>query len=477
MRRRMAFPVGTALLLALVCAPAVARSAEPRLPDTPAGRHAAAWLAAYNSGDEVAMRAMYEKHLAARELAAVPMERRLRQYATARPRDGELSLERIVQSEEGFLRLVTRAAPGGFRQLDFECEPDRPHGLVGIGVMMLRDPAAAAPRPPAITAAELPAKFDAYLAERAKAGTFAGVVLVARDGKPVLRKAYGLAERRFEAANREDTRFNVGSLGKLVTKLAIAQLAEAGKLGLDDPLGRWLPDWPKESAGKITVDMLCDHRAGTTDFFNERYQRMDRSSLRHNRDYVALFRDDSLWFEPGTSQRYSNGGYVLLGEVVAKVAGEDYYDYVRRHIYVPAGMKDTDAYAADDPTPNLAMGYYPEQDGSLRENVCTRPARGSAAGGSYSTVDDLLALEQALRGGRLVGPAWSAWVLGGPRPGPAPGTEVMPDRYVMAGGAPGITARLDHVGPWTFVLLSNLDRRLLGHVEEDLHEWLRGARD
>jgi CubicO group peptidase (beta-lactamase class C family) len=464
-------------LILAATVPAVALAAAPKLPATPAGRHAAAWLAAYNSGDEAAMRAMYEQHCAARELAAVPMERRLRQYAMARPRDGELSPERIVQSEEGFLRLVARAAAGGFRQLDFECEPDRPHGLAGIGVMMLRDPAAAAPRPAPITAAELPGKFDAYLAERAKAGTFAGAVLVARDGQPVLRRAYGLADRRFDAPNREDTRFNVGSLGKLVTKLAIAQLAEAGKLGLDDPLGRWLPDWPKESAGKITVDMLCGHRAGTTDFFNERYRRMDRSSLRHNRDYLALFRGDTLWFEPGTSERYSNGGYVLLGEIVAKASGEDYYDYVRRHVYEPAGMKGTDAYAADDPTPNLAMGYYPEPDGSLRENVHSRPARGSAAGGSYSTVDDLLALEQALRGGRLVGPAWSAWVLGGPRPGPAPGTEGMPERYVLAGGAPGITARLDHVGPWTFVLLSNLDRRLLGHVEDDLHEWLRGARE
>ena len=409
MRRRVALAAGAVLLSVLAWVPAAARAAEPKLPDTPAGRHAAAWLAAYNSGDEAAMRAMFKKHFAARELAAVPMERRLRQYATMRPRDGELSIERVVQSEERFLRLVARASAGGFRQLDFECEEAPPHGLAGLGVMMLRDPAAAAPRPAPITAAELPARFDAYLAERAQAGTFAGVVLVARDGRPVFRRAYGLADRRFDAPNREDTRFNVGSLGKLVTKLAIAQLAEAGKLGLDDPLGRWLPDWPKESAGKITVDMLCGHRAGTTDFFNERYRRMDRSTLRHNRDYVALFRDDTLWFEPGTSQRYSNGGYVLLGEVITRASGEDYYDYVRRHVFAPAGMTRTDSYATDDPTPGVAMGYYRGEDGVLRENVHTRPARGSAAGGGYATADDLLALELALRGGKLAGPAWSAW--------------------------------------------------------------------
>ena len=103
-------------LLGLIACASLAAADIVRPPDTPAGRHAAAWLEAFNSGDEVAMRAMYEKHLAARELAAVPMERRLRQYATARPRDGELSLERIVQSEEGFLRIVTKASSGGFRQ-------------------------------------------------------------------------------------------------------------------------------------------------------------------------------------------------------------------------------------------------------------------------------------------------------------------------------------------------------------------------
>lgn len=335
-------------------------------------------------------------------------------------------------------------------------------------------------RPRPLTADELPGRVDAYLAERAKADEFSGVVLLARRGVPVLRKAYGLAERRFAVPNSPDTRFNLGSINKIMTQLAIAQLAEQGKLRLDDKLGRWLPDWPKESGEKITIEQLVEHRAGTTDFFNDRYEQMDRSRLRHNRDYVPLFRDDSLWFEPGTSQRYSNGGYVLLGEVIAKASGEDYYDYVREHILEPAGMKDTGWFEADDPTPNLAMGYDRGEDGKgpVRENVFTRPARGSAAGGGYSTVDDLLRFVQALTGGKLAGPEWTRWVLGGPKPGaaalqgpgPAPG-------FVWMGGAPGITASLACERDWTLIVLSNLDRSMMPKLEERLEDWVRNVKE
>jgi len=291
----------------------------------------------------------------------------------------------------------------------------------------------------------LPGRFDAFLSERAKTDEFAGVVLVARNGTPVFRKAYGIAERRFGAPVREDTRFNLGSLCKLFTRLSIAQLAEQGRLRLEDTLERWLPDWPKESGRKITLDMLAEHRAGTTDFFNERYRQMNHAALRHNRDYLALFREDPLWFEPGTSQRYSNGGFVLLGEVVAQASGVDYYDYVRGHVFAPAGMKDTDSFEADEPTPNVAMGYYREDGGPLRENVYTRPARGSAAGGGYATADDLLRFEQALRGAKLAGPAWSRWVLGGPKPGPGPPTAPCP-RPTRWRAAPPASPRASRTG-------------------------------
>lgn len=478
MKNRMRCGVWAALLLTLACSPMAARAADVKLPGTPAGRHAKAWLQAFNSGDEAAMRKMLLGHFAARTLAAAPVEARLGRLRQNRVQaGGSFTLERVVEVDTRFVRLVAKDGTGAWAKLDFLCEEQAPFGLVGIRLDEIDDPAAVGPRPPALPAAELPARFDAHLAGRAQVGEFAGVVLVACNGTPVLRKAYGIAERRFGAPVREETRFNLGSLCKLFTKLSVAQLAEQGRIRLDDTLERWLPDWPKETGRKITIEMLTEHRAGTTDFFNERYERMDRSTLRHNRDYVALFRDDSLWFEPGTSQRYSNGGFVLLGEVVAKASGEDYYDYVRGHVLEPAGMKSTDSYQADDPTPDVAMGYYREGDGPLRENVYTRPARGSAAGGGYSTVDDLLRFEQALRGAKLAGPAWSRWVLGGPRPGAASDEGPMPDAYSLAGGAPGVSASLTRRGEWTLIVLSNLDRGIMGTTETRLQEWIEGVKD
>ena len=92
-------------------------------------------------------------------------------------------------------------------------------------------------------------------------------------------------------------------------------------------------------------------------------------------------------------------------------------------------------------------------------------------------MDDLLRFEQALRGAKLAGPAWSRWVLGGPLPGSASSDGPMPDAYSMAGGSVGISASLAHRGEWTLIVLSNLDRGIMGKVESQLQEWLDGVKD
>lgn len=473
-------------LAALLLATVAARANEIRLPDSPAGRHTTAWFAAFNGGDDEAVKAMLREHFAQPALAAMPVEARLERLRGLRAQaGGSLTPARVVEESERFLRVVARDAKGAHVQMDFECAETPPFGLTGIRLQMVPDPAAVQPRAPAVGAAELPARMDAYLREKAQAGEFAGAVLLARDGVPVFRQAYGSAERRFDVPNRIDTRFNFASIGKLLTKTAVAQLAEAGRLRLDDKLAKWLPDWPAETAAKITVAQLVEHRSGIPDFFNKKYERLDRSTLRHNSDYLALIRDEPLWFEPGAAERYSNGGYALLGEIVAHASGEDYYDYLQKHVLEPAGMKDTGWFEADEPTPNLAQGYYRDEEHGreLRENVFTRPARGSAAGGGYTTVDDLLRFETALRGGQLAGPAWSRWVLGDEAPseaGAAAGSgagPVMPSGYALKGGAPGISAHLGREGPWTLIVLSNLDRGIMGPAERQLEEWVAGLRE
>jgi CubicO group peptidase (beta-lactamase class C family) len=469
------------VLLILAGTSATAVPSVVELPDTLTGQHAAAWLEAFNSGDAASMRSMYEAHLSTEALAKRSIDDRLSRYQEMHERIGRLMPVRVVEATDDFLRVVAKSGSEGapYFQLDFEFEPKAPSGISRIRLQSVRSPADADRRPPPLTAEDLPAQFDAYLSSKTKSDEFSGTVLVAKRGTPVFRRAYGLAERRFDVPNQVDTRFDMGSIGKLITHLAIAQLAEAGKLELDDRLDRWLPDWPKEPAAKITIEHLVMHRSGVPDFLNEpylnaRFFKTDRSQLRHNRDFLVLFRDEPLLFEPGTSERYSNSGFVLLGEVIAKASGEDYYDYVRKHILDPAGMKHTDYIERDAVTSNVARGYYPDADaeGGLRENTILLWPRGFAAGSAYTTVDDLLRFEQALRGAKLASPAWSRWVLGGPKPGASSADQPIPDGYALMGGAQGISALLLRTDEWSLIVLSNLDRRIISKVEDRLMDWL-----
>lgn len=476
------------LTLCLLARSGFVLAAPLQWPDTDAARHARAWFDAYNTG-EAAMRAVYQERYTPDALASRPIEARLDRYRAMRRLQGTLTPISIPEVEEDAITVVARTGSGERITLSFECEAAPPHRLQAIQVEMGRgapDGPGAPGGPRLVPAPGSPLDdhaaveaMQAIVSRAAEADSFSGAVLLARDGKPLLRQAWNRAERRFAVANRPETRFNLGSVNKLFTKVAIAQLAQAGRLSLDDPLTKWLPDWPGSSASRITIAMLVAHRAGIGDIFGDRYDAADRSKLRHNRDFIPLFRDQPLWFEPGTSERYSNGSYVLLGEIIAKVSGEDYYDYLRDHVWGPAGMSATGCFEADDPTPDLAMGYTRGEDGKgpLRENVFTRPARGSAAGGGYSTLDDLLRFDQALTGDRLCAPGWTDWVFGGPAPAQpraaaATGRREAPS-LGFAGGAPGISADYTREGPLTLIVLGNFDPPHTQAVARRLREILR----
>jgi CubicO group peptidase (beta-lactamase class C family) len=422
-------------------------AAPPTLhwPGTEAAAHARAWFAAYNDG-EAAMRTLYQEHYSPDVVAARPIEARLERYREMRDAEGTLTPVAIPEVNEDGIQVVARTADGRTLTLDFECEPESPHRIRGIrvtaggdgedggagsgpgpglrsgpGRVVIGGPGGgmgAPPSGPPLTDEAAVQAMREIVARVAIADSFSGAVLLARDGKPLLRQAWNRAERRAGTPNRPETRFNLGSINKLFTKVAIAQLAQQGKLSLEDKLIRWIPDWPGASASKITLSMLAGHRAGIGDFFGPRFDAADHSKLRHNRDFIPLFRDEPLWFEPGTSERYSNGSYVLLGEIITRASGKDYYDYMRDHVWGPAGMTATGYFAADDDAPDVAMGYTRGEDGrgELGENFSTRPARGSAAGGGYSTLDDMLRFYQALIANKLCAPGWTTWVTGGPPP-------------------------------------------------------------
>ena len=305
----------------------------------------------------------------------------------------------------------------------------------------------------AITDAELAKALQAEVDKAVAQDQFSGVVLLARDGKPVFSKAWGMADPAANLPNRVDTKFNLGSINKIFTQTAIAQLAEAGKLSLGDTIRKHLPDYPSPVADKITIEQLVRHRSGLGHLFGPEYEKAPPSSLRKLSDFLPLFANKPLQFEPGTDQSYSNEGYVVLGLIIERITGQSYYDYVRDHIFKPAGMNDTDSFPIDAPVPNRAAGLTKRgPDGPLpqrQKNTATLPGRGSSAGGGYSTAMDLVRFAQALRTNKLATAKWTDWIF------QAPGSEVR--NLGIAGGAPGVNAALEIEAPWTLVVLSNYD--------------------
>jgi CubicO group peptidase (beta-lactamase class C family) len=310
--------------------------------------------------------------------------------------------------------------------------------------------------------AEVAAALSRYLDEQTKADEFSGVVLLAKNGKPLLRKAYGMADLGLRVPNNPETKFNVGSIYKVFTRTAIMQLVEQGKLSLDDTIAQRLPDYPnKEVAAKVTIGQLRDFRSGLGDIFTPEFEAAAKDRFRSPRDLFAVFAGKPLLFEPGTQEQYSNAGYIVLGAIVEAVSGQGYDDYVREHIFQPAGMTDTANYELDVPVPNRAVGYTresprgPAPGGGRRNNLFLTLFKGSPAGGGYSTADDLLRFDTALRGGILFKDGHKTAGLG------------------IAGGTGGCNALLEQMAEgYTLVVLSNYDPPVAEQLGRRVRGWL-----
>ncbi len=259
---------------------------------------------------------------------------------------------------------------------------------------------------PAVTDEVLVRELEDLVRQKAAAGAFSGTVLLARDGDILLEVAVGEASRRFHVPNDIETKFNLGSMNKMFTSVAVLQLKEQDKLELDDPISKFVDEsWlPREITDRVTVLQLLTHTSGLGSYFNETYAHSSRMNFREVDDYKPLVQGDTLAFEPGQRWQYSNTGMLLLGVVIEKASGQNYFDYIREHVYAPAEMTNTDCYDMDEPVENLAIGYSPDETSSRgwRNNLYAHVIRGGPAGGGFSTVRDLFRFAQALLEGRLV---------------------------------------------------------------------------
>jgi D-alanyl-D-alanine carboxypeptidase len=319
-------------------------------------------------------------------------------------------------------------------------------------------------RPSPISESELVRRLSSAVDSLAKRGEFSGVAVLAKNGAPVFQRAYGMADRERSIANNLETAFNLGSINKAFTQIAILQLSAAGKLDLDSTLAAYWPDYPNKAvANKITIRQLMRHTSGIGGNIFDSPAGGTRHDVRTLKDYLALFVNEPPQFEPGTSNAYSNAGYVVLGLLIERLSGQDYYTYVRDHIFEPAGMTRTGSFFVDSLPVNTAIGYTTGREQSppgtpLHPNTLELPGRGSSAGGGYSTAEDLLRFLKALREHRI--------------------QNGLPAGLGIAGGSGGINGVVEGMlpGGYDLVVLANLDPPAAERVAQMTRGWL-GVKD
>jgi CubicO group peptidase (beta-lactamase class C family) len=380
-------------------------------PNTPIGKLGQGLIEVINSGDSAARTNFVSAHVSQAAIKETSLADRAAWLAQVYQQSGGLEVLEATGGDPLEVQVKTRRGDHWARIYAF-VDPRQTGRLGDYGAVPLRDPAIErADRWPQrrMSEAQVVQEIARRVGAAARRDEFSGVVLVVKGERTILHRAYGLADQSWGIANRLDTKFNLASMNKMFTAVAIAQLIQAGKLHLEDTLGTILPDYPNPQAARtITIAHLLSHNAGLGMLFDRPgFDR--RKRYRTSSDYFPLFASKPLLFPPGTASAYSNEGYVVLGAVVEKLTGMNYFDYVRERIFRPLGMSHTDSYAIDDVVPNLAVGYARFEDdplgiGPRRPNWIFLQWKGSAAGGGYSTTGDLLKFVQALRHHRLLRP-------------------------------------------------------------------------
>ncbi len=247
-------------------------------------------------------------------------------------------------------------------------------------------------------------EIDAFLNRMVEDDSFSGSVLIARGDEVLLSQGYGLANRDWDIPNTPQTKFRIHKLTMQFTGMAILMLQERGLLSVDDPICQYLEDCP-EAWQDITIYHLLTHSSGID--VVPRNTNFDYA-LGNRRTTLNLIKQDPLYFVPGEDMSWSDAGYWLLGEIIDEASGSSYNRFLKENIFEPLGMNDTDYDTPYKIVPQRAEGYTAT---FLRRADLTNMQAPYAAGGLYSTVEDLHKWEQALFNGEVVSTeTWDAMI-------------------------------------------------------------------
>jgi len=463
------FILASILFLAINC---VAQD----LPQTPAGQRGREVVELLNGNSAIELGEYINNQYAPEFRDAFPVDMHKGMIERTQVMFGKVKIVNISKSTQNEISVVLKSEmKDAWLNLILQVEPDDSHRIVSMGFR----PSS----PPTDSEKDKDTLFSnlnelhQYLLEKTKENKFSGAVLIAKEGNPIFKKAYGHASKKFDVFNKVDTIFNLGSINKFFTSVAIAQLMEKGLLSIDDPIGKYLDIFPQEISDKVTIRHLLNMRSGWGDYWENEYYLANRDRLLTVTDYMDFIKNIPLNFAPGSNFQHCNIGYEVAGAIIEKVSGLDYFDYIKKNIYDVSGMTNSDSYYRDDSIENRAVGYTNmnrNDQAYLSDNIDILPKRGTPAGGGYSTVEDMLKFDNTLRNNKLLSSDYSNYLIGRFKGSPVDSFTLPNKTYSLVGGAPGVFAflGLDFQSAYSIIVLSNYDHPIAMDVAKEIIKML-----
>lgn len=429
------------------------------------------------------------RHVAPEGFAWVPETTLVQQVALLRQQSGGL---RVISAE--------RRGPSTW----YRVEPTRVRGAAWIEVFtngdrimpwnIRLDHYALTGPPPTLPDTAVPADSVLPIVQRwldwwERHDRWSGTLGIARRDQTVLVRPIGFADRARRLPNTADTRFHLGSSNKMLTAVGILQLVDEGRVGLDDPIAKYLPDYPDpDIAGRVTVRHLLSHTSGLGGLFElPNFER--KRVYGSNAAYLPLLRGRTLLFEPGTRYSYSNEGMVVAGAIIERVSGQSYNDYLQARVLGPAGMRGW--CDCIEPSAQRAVGYsFREDQDPLgleqpTDNEYFIFPGGNGAGGYYATAADYLGFAAAMRRGLLLSGAQQALMFTKTPQSPSPRGYGLGMELVSYGGKPswghgggggrsGVGTQFATFtdGSWTVAVMGNRDLYLATELLRPLMTFL-----